>query len=564
MLGPRYATDVRIRRQLEASTVGAQDALKRGREAAERMAWADAYAALLLADRSTPLAAEDLELLATAAYLLGHVEDCLGALRRAHQLYAEGGDHRRAAWCAGWLGFYLSSRGDLAQASGWWGRASRLLEYEREGAEHGYLLTSVAFQQLMAGHYADARVTAERAAAIGGRAGDADLVAFGLYLQGRALVWDGRVGEGLALLDEAMVAVVAGELSPVVAGTVYCGTIEICQEIAELRRAQEWTEALTAWWGEQPDLVTFAGQCLVHRAEILQLHGAWTEAAQEAKRAGERFAYAADDYATGAACYQQAELHRLSGDFSAAEDAYRQASRWGHQPQPGLALLRLTQGRTSAAEAAIRRVVAETSQRFRRAKLLPAQVEIMLAVGDLRVARDAADELTEIANAYDTPALRAMADHAQGAVLLTEGDPQAALVALRAAWQVWRDLEAPYEAARVRVLLGQSCRALGDEEAAAMELDAAQTVFARLGAAPDLARVEALAGSEAALSAHGLTRRELQVLRLLATGKTNQAIATDLVLAEKTVHRHVSNIFAKLDVSSRAAATAYAYQHHLL
>jgi ATP/maltotriose-dependent transcriptional regulator MalT len=565
MLGPRHATDVRIRRRLEARTVGAQGALMRGREAAGRLAWADAYAALSLADRSTPLAAEDLELLATAAYLLGHVEDCLGALQRAHQLYAEGGDHRRAAWCAGWLGFHLSSRGDLAQASGWWGRASRLLEHEpQEGAEHGYLLTSVAFRQLMAGDYADARAAAERAAAIGGRAGDTDLVAFGLYLQGRALVWDGRVGEGLALLDEAMVAVVAGELSPVVAGTVYCGTIEICQEIAELRRAQEWTEALTAWWGRQPDLVTFTGRCLVHRAEILQLHGAWTEAAQEAERAGERFAHAADDYATGAACYQQAELYRLRGDFPAAENAYRQASRWGHQPQPGLALLRLAQGRTSAAEAAIRRVVDETSQRFRRAKLLPAQVEIMLAVGDLRVARDAADELTEIANVYETPALRAMADHARGAVLLAEGDPQAALVALRAAWQVWRGLEAPYEAARVRVPVGLSCRALGDEEAAAMELDAARTVFARLGATTDLARVEALAGSEAALSAHGLTRRELQVLRLLATGKTNQAIATDLVLAEKTVHRHVSNIFTKLDVSSRAAATAFAYQHHLV
>jgi ATP/maltotriose-dependent transcriptional regulator MalT len=565
MLGPRYATNVRIRRQLEASTVGAQGALMRGREAAERLAWADAYAALSLAEQSTPLAAEDLELLATAAYLLGHVEVCLGALQRAHQLHAEGGDYRRAARCAGWLGFHLSSRGDLAQASGWFGRASRLLEHERqEGAEHGYQLTSVAFQQLMAGEYADARATAERAAAIGGRFGDADLVAFGLYLQGRALVWDGRVGEGLALLDEAMVAVVAGELSPVVAGTVYCGTIEICQEIAELRRAQEWTEALTAWWGRQPDMVTFTGQCLVHRAEILQLHGAWPEAVQEAKRAGERFAHAADDYATGAACYRQAELSRLSGDFSAAEDAYRQASRWGHQPQPGLALLRLTQGRTSAAEAAIRRVLAETSQRFWRAKLLPAQVEIMLAVGDLGVARDAAAELTEIADAYDTPALRAMADHARGAVLLAEGDPQAGLVALRAAWQVWRDLEAPYEAARVRVLLGLACRALGDEEAAAMELDAAQTVFARLGAGPDLARVEALAGSEVALSTHGLTRRELQVLRLLATGKTNQAIATDLVLAEKTVHRHVSNIFTKLNVSSRAAATAYAYQHHLL
>jgi ATP/maltotriose-dependent transcriptional regulator MalT len=555
-----------MRRGREASgTVGRDGALVRGREAAERLAWADAYSALSLADQSSPLPAQDLELLATAAYLLGHMEACLRALRRAQQLHAERGDHRRAARCAGWLAFHLSIRGDLAQASGWYGRANRLLEHEQqECAEHGFLLISAAFQQLMAGAYAEARGTLAQAAGIGARVGDADLVAFALYLQGRALVWEGRVGEGLALLDEAMVAVVAGEISPLVAGTVYCGVIEICQEIAELRRAQEWTEALTAWCGKQPDMVTFTGQCLVHRAEILQLHGAWPEAVQEAKRAGERFARAADTHATGAAFYQQAELYRLSGDFTAAEDAYQQASRWGREPQPGLALLRLAQGRIDAAAAASRRVVAETSERFRRAKLLPAQVEIMLTVGDLPTARDAAKELTEIADGYGTPALQAVADHARGAVLLTEGDAPAALVALRGAWQVWRELEAPYEAARVRVLVGLACRALGDEEAAAMELDAARTIFAQLGATPDLERLKALMGPEAASKAHGLTQRELQVLRLLATGTTNRAIAGELYVAEKTVDRHVSNIFTKLGVSSRAAATAYAYQHRLL
>jgi DNA-binding CsgD family transcriptional regulator len=550
----------------EASrTVGGGGALARGREAAGRLAWADAYTALSLVDQSSPLEAEDLELLATAAYLLGHVEDCLQALQRAHQQYAQSGDPRKAARCAGWLAFHLSTRGDHAQASGWFGRANRLLEHEQqESAERGYLLISAAFQQLMAGGYAEARETLARAAGIGARVDDTDLVALARYLQGRALVWEGRVGEGLALLDEAMVAVVAGEISPVVTGTIYCGVIEICQEIAELRRAQEWTEALTAWCGKQQGMVTFTGQCLVHRAEILQLQGAWSEAVQEAKQAGERFAHATDSYATGTAFYQQAELYRLTGDFTAAEGAYQQASRWGHQPQPGLALLRLAQGRTDAAEAASRRVVAETSQRFRRAKLLPAHVEIMLAAGDLRAARDAADELAEIAAGYGTPALRAVADHARGAVLVAEGDAQAALVALRAAWQVWRELEAPYEAARVRVLVGLACRALGDEEAAAMELDAARIVFAQLGATPDLERLEALMGREAASNAHGLTERELQVLRLLATGTTNRAIAGELSVAEKTVDRHVSNIFTKLGVSSRAAATAYAYQHRLL
>jgi ATP/maltotriose-dependent transcriptional regulator MalT len=544
--------------------VGGQGALMQGREAAGRLAWADAYTALSLADQSSSLVAEDLELLATAAYLLGRMEDCLRALQRAQQLHAGGGDPRRAARCAFWLTFHYGSRGDLAQASGWFGRANRLLEHERgECAEHGYLMISAAYQQLMAGDHAEARELLAQAAGIGARAGDADLVAFGLHLQGRALVWEGRVGEGFALLDEAMVAVVAGEVSPLVAGTLYCGLIELCGEVADLRRAQEWTEALTAWWGKQPEMVTFTGQCLVHRAEILQLHGAWPEAVQEAKRALERFAHAADDYATGAACYQQAELYRLSGDFAAAEDGYQQASRWGRQPQPGLALLRLAQGKAEVAAAASRRVVAETSETFRRVKLLPAHVEIMLTVGDLQAAQDAAAELTQIASAYDTPALRAMADHARGKALLTEGNAQAALVALRAAWQVWRELQAPYESARVRVLIGLACRALGDEEAAAMELDAARSVFAQLGATPDLARLEAFAHGDTA-KAHGLTARELEVLRLLTTGRTNHAIARELHLADKTVERHVSNLFTKLGVSSRAAATAYAYQHRLL
>ena len=544
--------------------MGAQGALMQGREAARRLGWSDAYTALSLADSSSPLAAEDLELLATAALLLGHVEDGLRALQRAHQRHAEGGDPRRAARCAFWLTFHLGARGDVAQASGWFARANRLLEHEQECAEHGYLLISVAFHQLVAGDYAAGRTAAAQAAAIGGRTGDADLVAFARYLQGRALIHDGEMDEGLALVDEAMVAVVAGELSPIVAGAVYCGVIDTCQVLSELRRASEWTAALTTWCGTQPDMVTFTGQCLVHRAELLHLHGAWLEAVEEAKRALERFAQGADEFASGDAYYQQAEAYRVLGESAAAEDAYQQASRWGRQPQPGLALLRMAQGKTDAAAAAIGRAVAETTDRLGRVKLLPAQVEILLAAGEVQAAQDAADELIQMAGAYSTPALRAMANHAWGAVLLASGDAHAAVVALRGAWQLWRELQAPYEAARVRVLVGLTCRQLGDREAAAMEFDAARTVFAQLGAAPDLTRVEALARSDAASNAHGLTERELQVLRLLATGTTNHAIANELVLSEKTVHRHVSNIFTKLDVSSRAAATAYAYQHHLL
>jgi DNA-binding CsgD family transcriptional regulator len=545
--------------------VGGDGELVRGREATGRLAWADAYAALSLADQSSSLAAEELELLATAAYLLGRVEDCLGALQRAQKLHAEAGESRRAARCAFWLAFHLGSAGELAQAGGWLARANRLLEHEPpDCTERGLLLLSLAVQHIGAGDNAAAQEVAARAAGIGRHAGDADLVALALHVQGRALVRLGRVSEAMAAFDEAMVAVVASELSPVVVGTVYCSMLEACQEILEWRRAREWTEALTAWCGKQPDMVTFSGRCLVHRAEILHLHGAWPESVEEARRAGERLAHGADSWATGGAFYRQAEVYRVLGDFTAAEDAYQQASRWGLEPQPGLALLRLAEGRTDAAQAASRRVVAEATDRLGRAKLVPAHVEIMLAVGDLQAARDAAGELTEIAESYDTLALRAVADHARGAVLLAEGDARAAVVALRGAWQAWRELEVPYEAARVRVLVGLGCRALGDEEAAAMELEAARTVFAQLGAAPDLARLEALTHPEAAWKAHRLTERELQVLRLVATGATNHAIASQLFVAEKTVDRHVSNIFTKLGVASRAAATAYAYQHRLL
>jgi ATP/maltotriose-dependent transcriptional regulator MalT len=538
--------------------------LVRGRQAAGRLAWADAYTALSLADRSSSLAGKDLELLATAAYLLGHLEDCLQALRRAQRFHAERGDPRRAARCAFWLGFHLINQRELAQAGGWLARANRLLEHEPECAEHGYLLVPVALEQVVAGDHAAAEETAARAAAIGRRAADDDLTTLALSLQGRSMVRAGRVGAGMGLLDEAMVAVVAGELSPPLAGAVYCSVIDACQEVLEWRRAHEWTRALEAWCAKQPDMVTFSGQCLVHRAEILQLHGAWPQAVEEAQRAGERLQRGADSYAAGASFYRQGELFRVLGDFTAAEDAYRQASRRGLEPQPGLALLRLAQGRTDAAEAASRRVVAETVERFQRARLLPAHVEIMLTAGNVPAAREAADELTGISERYDTPALRAAAGHALGAVLLAEGDARAAVVALRRACETWRELEAPYEAARVRVLLGLGCRAQGDEDAAALELDAARDVFTQLGAAPDLARLETAGVPGDASAGHGLTARELQVLRLLAAGKTNHAIASHLVLADKTVDRHVSNLYAKLGVSSRAAATAYAYQHRLL
>jgi len=544
--------------------VDAIDDLERGRESYTRRAWIDAYESLSHADQASALGAEDLELLATSAYMLGRDDD-LSGLERAYHVYLDAGETLRAARCAIWVGMHLSMRGEMGRASGWLGRAQRLVEREgRDCVEQGYLLFPLMFQHEASGNFEAAVATAADAAEIGERFGDADLFALARQDQGILLVRQGRVVEGLRLLDEAMVAVTAGELSPIVSGLVYCGVILGCQDAYELRRAQEWTAALTRWCEQQPDMVSFTGRCLIHRAEIMQLHGAWPDALEEARQAGERCARAMNRAAAAEAFYRQGEVHRLQGRFAAAEEAYREARRNGWEPQPGLALLRLVQGNTGAAAAAVRRVMGESTDLHKRARLLPAYVEIMLAVGDVQEARSACRELEEISTGYGSGMLGAIAAHARGAVDLADGDAQAALVALRHAWQAWEELEVPYEAARVRALLGLACRALGDDDTAALELEVARGVFARLGAATDLARVDSLTRHAASGDTRGLTPRELQVLRLVAAGKSNREIASELVLSGRTVERHMSNIFTKLSVSSRAGATAYAYEHQLV
>jgi DNA-binding NarL/FixJ family response regulator len=539
--------------------------LDRARGVFARQAWGEAYAQLSAAGRDAALAPEDLERLAIAAHLVGRDAESTEAWTRAHHAFLAQGAAQGAARCAFWLGFASLIQGESAKSGGWLARGQRLLDDGgHDCVERGYLLVLQALRRMWEGDTATLHATFDQAARLGERFGDAQLMAFGRVGVGEALIRAGRTAEGVALFDEVMVAVTTGEVSAVGVGIIYCAVIGECQEIFDLRRAKEWTRALGQWCASQPDLVPYRGQCLVHRAEIMQLQGAWSDAMREARQACERLAETIGRPWVGGALYLQAELHRLRGEFGRAEEAYREASQSGRDSQPGLAQLRLAQGKTEAAAAAIRRLMDEAGEQAARSKLLAAYVEIMLAASDVPAARAGADELARIAERLEAPLLRAMAAHATGATLLAEGDGRAALAALRKAWAAWQEIEAPYEAARVRVLIALACRALGDDDTAEMELDAAHWVFRQLGAAPDVARVEALSRAGAAPVPAGLTAREVEVLRLVAEGRTNREIAKALTLSDHTIRRHLQNIFNKIGVSSRAAATAFAFQRDLV
>jgi DNA-binding CsgD family transcriptional regulator len=539
------------------------DDLVLARDAFERRAWAEVADRLSSADAAGGLAVDDLERLATARHMLGQREESLRGWERAHQTAVADGRPARAARHAFHLVMAYGQSGDIAQAGGWMHRAMGLVEQAGDCVERGFLLVPMALQALDAGDPQAAFDTFSEAATVADRFNDPDLATFGRLGRGQSLIALGETERGVALLDEAMVAATTGEISPITVGIVYCAAIEAFQAILDLRRSNEWTTALTRWCDSQPDGVPFRGRCLVYRAEILQFHGRWPDAASEVERASEWLSRPPIEPALGEAHYQRAELHRLRGEFGPAETAYREASRWGRRPDPGLALLKLASGDVRAASAMIRRALAE-ADRLARPRLLEPAVEIELALGDLDAARAAASELRALAERPSSPQLlRAIADRAGGLVLLAEGDPTGALRALNGAAEVWRMLDAPYETARLRVAVGRACQAVGDTDTATLELAAARDVFERLGALPDVRVVDELA-SRPPQAPGGLTRREVEVLGHVAAGVTNREIAERLGIGERTVDRHVSNIYTKLDVSSRAAATAFAYEHRLV
>ncbi len=538
------------------------DDLHQARETYERREWLAAYRALSDLD-DAHLQADDFAALAITAFLLGHRNDCIQALQRAYQAELEEDDTRGAVRAAYWLAIILWQGGEAAIGNGWLARGQRLLEQIGEDVvERGYLLERATFGHIAKGEFAEAAAAAPKVTEYGRRFGDPDLTAMGLHIEGRLTIFSGHVADGLRLLDEAMVWVLAGEVSPILSGVIYCSCVEACQQISDFGRMGEWTHALTIWCDSQPGLVAFTGQCAVHRGQLMRLHGAFRDAISELEHAAGRYAAAGGNPAVGQAHYERGEALRITGENDAAEAAYTEAATYGHPAQPGRALLWLARGRPDAASAAIHRVVAEVQDPVHRSQLLPTAVDVLVAVGELEEAASLADQLGGFGSAFGCSALQAAGEYARASVALARADAEDALAAARGAADAWARLSAPYEVARCRVLIGRALRLIGDAESAVAELAEARSAFARLGAAPAEHEVAVLLGR--ARVPGGLSPRELEVLRLVAAGRSNPEIAAALVLSGKTVSRHLSNIFAKLDVGSRTAAAAFAFEHHLV
>jgi DNA-binding CsgD family transcriptional regulator/tetratricopeptide (TPR) repeat protein len=545
--------------------MGIVDDLQRARTAFEQRDWAAAYERLTAADgdpSAVGLGADDLMTLAMAAFLLGDIDACIRALQRGYRLRIDNGEVLGAVRFAFWLARVHNGRGEGAVGSGWAARAERLLaDQPADVVERGYLLIHDFFRCVDRGDFAGAVATGDKIVSVARWHGDPDLLAQGLVCKGRMMMYAGQVPEGLAMLDEAMVGVAAGELSPVFAGTVYCAMIDACQEVLDFARASAWTTALTRWCDTQPDLVPFTGQCAVHRGQILRLHAAYPEALAEFEDACRRYAALGSNAAAGLALSERGDVLRIRGDYVAAEASYDEAAGYGHDAQPGRALLMTARGRVPGAVAAVRRMLAETNDPVHRSRMLAGAVEVLLAGDALPEAEDAAGQLSTIADGFGCLGLRASAAYCLALVALAGEDPDRALPQARLAVRLWSELRAPYEVAQAKVLVGRAVRMLGDEDSATAELTAACRTFAELGTVPARQEAERLTGRA---TAGGLTGRELDVLRLVAVGNSNAEIAVRLVLSDKTVARHLTNIFAKLDVPSRTAAAAYAHDHDLL
>jgi DNA-binding NarL/FixJ family response regulator len=503
----------------------------------------------------------ELEREADERWWAGELEGSLDLRQRAYAGYAAATDSRSAI-VAVRLGFEHASRGDMAIAAGWLQRAQRDVADLPPYVGHGYVAMGGIFAAQAAGDLDAALESAERATAIGRQFGDLGLAAVSIHAQGRLLIDIGRIGEGIARLDEAMTSVIAGELDAFFTGVIYCSVLEACLDLGDVGRAGEWSDAAIAWCDAISPDAPFNALCRINRAQVAGMRGAWPEAESEASIVALDITY--EPQAAGRAFYESGELRRRMGDLTGAEEAFVRARELGHDPQPGLALLRASQGKADTALQALRlAIAAPPSSVSQRARLLTAQVEVALASRDVNAVREATEGLEAIAAAAeDVPALVASADGARGLVCAAEGDVDGALERLRRARTIWQELKLPYETALARKAYGAALLAAGAPEEAAVELEAASSAFEQLGASPDAAAVRALLQGPHELPA-GLTGREAEVLRLVASGRTNRDIAVELVISEHTVARHLQNIFAKVGVGTRAAATAFAFEHDL-
>jgi DNA-binding CsgD family transcriptional regulator len=504
------------------------------------------------------LGAGELQQLAAAAYMLGRYQESVDAWDRAHTLLLEQGDAAGACRCLFWL-LLAIGEDDVSGAprmGGHLARIHRLVEgFSLGELEQAYLQCYDCIDKFMSGRY-DGSVDAwARIADIGRTHADDDIWAFGAQGHGRTLIRMGRVREGNAVLDELFVSIGLGAVSPMMTGWVYCSCLEACHEGFDVPRAIEWTRSAKRWAGEQGALETYTGVCLLHRSRIRRMLGSWDDALHDIDRACRKLSEGRIHFALGDAHYQRGEVLRLRGDHAGAEDGYRIASQHGHDPQPGLALLRLAQGKNLAAGSALRRALDETTDLCRRAGLLPARAEVALAEADVGAAELACGELEGLAETFDSRLLRAEALVLRGRIALAEGDPRTALEPLRRAARLWHDLESPLAGARTRVHLAAACEALGDTDGAEMERTSAREVFGAMGAQDDLAALRTDRQPRTPLS-----EREVEVVRKVAAGLSNRAVATQLHISEKTVASHLSHIFTKLDVPNRAAVTAYYYE----
>jgi ATP/maltotriose-dependent transcriptional regulator MalT len=547
--------------------MGVIEDLTLARQAYERGSWLAAYDALRAVD-ARDMVAGDFMALGMSALLAGRSNDGIQAFQRGYQSALDAGDPHLALRCSFYLAMTLMESGETVIAVGWIGRARRLLEQtDDDTVEAGYLAALEMFQHIFTEQFEEALQRSDRVAEYAHRFDDADLRTLAFNARGRMLIYSGRVREGLALLDEAMVGVTLGEVTPLFAGETYCSLIEACQEVCDYGRAAEWTSALTRWIDAQPELVRFTGQCAVHRGQIMRARGAFADARREFDRALERYLEAGQPPAAALAYMERGDVRRIQGDLLGAESDLDHALELGLEPQPALALVWLAGGRSDAAVASIRRLLAEPRDPVHRVALLAPAVEVLLAVGDVDAAQATADDIAATAEQFGCRPLHAMTSWASGAVALARDDATQAVPELRRAFQQWQNLDAPYEAARCRELLGYALRKLGDADSADAEFAAARADFGKLGAPADAARVGRVGQvgqvEQPELPA-GLTEREAQVLRLVAKGMSNAAIAADLSLSEKTVSRHLSNIFAKIGVSSRTAAAAFAFEHGVI